>query len=74
MRAIELAKLYPDLYETGIYQANYGFLLLKKGLLDEAKKVCSLAWRKAMNVDSKEGIKQADYCLKLFQKLKDQKV
>lgn len=64
MRAIELAKLFPDLYDTGIYQANYGFLLLKKGLLDEAKRVCALAWRTAAHVDSREGIKQAENCLK----------
>lgn len=72
MKAIELAKLYPDLYDTGIYQANHGFLLLKKGLLEEARKVCSLAWRTAINVNSKEGVRQSDYCLKQVQKLKEQ--
>lgn len=72
MRAIEVAKLFPELYDTGIYQVNYGFLLLKKGLLDEAKRVCSIAWRTATQVDSKEGINQANNCLKQVETLRHQ--
>lgn len=67
--ALKLAMKFPELYETGVYQANHGMLLMKQGLLDQARQVCTAAWRSAKRAHSPEGIEQADHCLKELKKL-----
>lgn len=68
--ALKLAAKFPELYDTGVYQANHGMLLMKQGLLDQARQVCTAAWRSAKRAHSPEGIEQADHCLKELNKLK----
>lgn len=69
--ALQLAKdEFPDLYDTGVFQANRGMLLMKQGLFDQAKKMCSAAWRSAKRVGSTDGIEQSNYCLETLKKLK----
>lgn len=67
--AIELSKHFPELYDSGVFQANRGLLFIKQGLLDEAKKICTFAWRSAKKSESDDGIQQADYCLKQLRNL-----
>ncbi|XP_037051738.1 tetratricopeptide repeat protein 19 homolog, mitochondrial [Bradysia coprophila] len=67
--AMELAKHFPELHDSGIFQANRGLLFIKQGLLDEAKKICTFAWRSAKKVESDDGVQQADYCLKQLKEL-----
>lgn len=61
--AIQSARKYPEMYQTGIYHANLGMLYLKKGMLAEARKNCSQARRMAKESNSDDGIDQADYCI-----------
>ncbi|KAJ6645803.1 Tetratricopeptide repeat protein 19 like, mitochondrial [Pseudolycoriella hygida] len=67
--AIELSKQFPEIHDSGIFQANRGLLFIKQGLLDEARKVCTFAWKFAKKSESKDGIEQADYCLKQLKNL-----
>lgn len=64
-----MSKHFPELYESGVFQANRGLLFIKQGLLEEAKKMCTFAWRSAKNSESDDGIEQADYCLKQLKNL-----
>lgn len=68
--ALELAKQFPDMYDSGVFQANHGMLMMKQGLLDQAKKTCEFAWRSAKKAKNPDGIEQADYCLSELKKLK----
>lgn len=61
--ALKLAEFYPTLMNTGIYQANKGLISLKKGLLQEARRQCLEALRKASKSEIREGQEQAKYCL-----------
>lgn len=61
--ALQLAKQFPELYETGIYHANQGLLYMKKGLMEEAKKACRMALRKAIKSDNEDGKQNAKYCI-----------
>lgn len=61
--AIQLAKTYPEMFETGIYHANLGLLYLRKGLLPQARSSCSTARRMAKESNSADGIDQANYCI-----------
>lgn len=67
--AIELSKQFPELFDSGVFQANRGLLFIKQGLFDEAMKICSLAWRTAKKSESEDGVQQADYCLKQLKSL-----
>lgn len=67
--AIELSKQFPELIDSGIFQANQGMIFIRRGLLDQAKKTCSLAWRMAKNAKNEDGMEQADYCLKQLKNL-----
>lgn len=67
--ALELAKQFPDLYESGVFQANHGMLQIKQGLLEQAKRTCSAAWRLAKRSNSDDGLEQADHCLSELKKL-----
>ncbi len=67
--AIEISKHFPELYDSGVFQANRGLLFIKQGLLDEARKICISAWRSAKKSESGDGIQQADYCLKELKNL-----
>lgn len=62
--ALELVKNFPELESSGIFQANRGILLMKQGLVQQAKTLCSNAWRLATNNQNKNGLDQANYCLK----------
>lgn len=61
--AIQMARKYPEMFQTGIYHANLGLLYLRKSLLPQAQSSCSLARRMAKESDSPEGTKQANYCI-----------
>lgn len=67
--ALELAKKFPDLYESGVFQANRGMLMIKQGLLEQAKRTCSAAWRLAKRANNSDGLEQADHCLNELKKL-----
>lgn len=60
---LRLAVKFPELYDTGIFQANHGMVLLAQGMLNEAQRVCSEAWRSAKRVNSTDGADQSDHCL-----------
>lgn len=68
--ALLLAKQFPELYESGVYQANRGMLLLRQGLLDEAQRVCEAAWRSAKKTKSADGVEQSDHCLKELKRMR----
>lgn len=63
-----MAKEYPELLATGIYQANKGLICLRKGLIKEAKDSCTKALKIASKSEAKEGEKQAKYCLEQIAK------
>lgn len=61
--AIQLARLHPEMFQTGIYHANLGLLYLRKGLLPQAQSSCAIARRMANESKSVDGIDQANYCI-----------
>ncbi|XP_073824708.1 tetratricopeptide repeat domain 19 [Musca autumnalis] len=63
LTAIKLAKKAGDSQQEGILLANLGLIQLKQGLLDEAKRQCSEAWRLGKKLKDNSTIKQAEYCL-----------
>lgn len=68
-RAFELAKEIRGFTELAVLQATQGMLLLRQGLLEEAKSACKLAWSTALNDDNEEAKKQASYCLEVITEL-----
>lgn len=55
--AILLASPYPELIDSGIYHANKALILLRKGLLSEAKLLCehaNTASKRSNDPDGKE--------------------
>lgn len=61
--ALKYAEKYPDLLNTGIYQANKGLICIKKGLIKEAKRQCNEALRTSTKYEIREGQAHAKYCL-----------
>lgn len=61
--ALRLASAYPEIYESGIYHANKALIFLKKGLLDEAQKLCNQADKSSRRINDPDGMEQAKYCL-----------
>lgn len=61
--AMERAKNYPELLNTGVYQANKGLICIKKGLIAEATQQCNDALRAARKYEIREGQEHAKYCL-----------
>lgn len=41
-------------------------IYIKKGLLEQSKKVCSMAWKIGNKKQDKETMEKADYCLELI--------
>lgn len=66
--ALVLASAYPEVIETGIYHANKALICLKKGLLDDAKKLCNHAINASQRSNDPDGIEQAKYCQKEVEK------
>lgn len=60
--ALVLASAYPELMETGIYHANKALICLRKGLLDDAKRLCNHANKASQRSNDPDGKKQAIYC------------
>lgn len=58
------------MYDSGVFQANHGMLMMKQGMLDQAKKTCEFGWRLAKKAKNPDGIEQADHCLNELKKLK----
>lgn len=54
--------------ETGIYHANKGLICMKKGLLEDAKKMCVHAEEKSQRSNDADGKEQAKYCMDEFEK------
>lgn len=61
--ALKMASPFPELYSSGIYHANKGMILMKKGLLDKAKKLCEYGEKLANKSKNADGKAQANYCL-----------
>ncbi|XP_031623212.1 tetratricopeptide repeat protein 19 homolog, mitochondrial [Contarinia nasturtii] len=61
--ALRLASPYPEIYESGIYHANKALILLKKGLLDEAQRLCDHADKASRRINDPDGMEQAKYCM-----------
>lgn len=61
--AIKLAQNYPKMYETGVYHANRGLIYFRKGLVEAARRSCSMAQGMATKSKSVDGLEQAKYCL-----------
>lgn len=61
--ALKLASPFPELYTSGIYHANKGMIMLQKGLLDQAKKMCEYGNNLAKKSKNADGEAQANYCL-----------
>lgn len=70
--ALSCAALYPDLIESGIYQANYGLILLKRGLIKQATNECEEAEKLARRQKNSSGKEQADYCIQQIKKVLDE--
>lgn len=66
--ALLLASAYPELLETGIYHANKALICLKKGLLDEARRMCEHADKASKRSNDPDGREQANYCLEQLKK------
>ena len=41
---------------------------MKKGLLEQSKKFCSMGWKMGKKKQDNETMKQADYCLEQIEK------
>lgn len=54
---------HPELYESGVYEANRGLVYLKKGLISQAQKSCENALRQAKRSQNPDGIEQSTFCL-----------
>lgn len=59
--------------ESGIYHANKGLILLKKGLMQQAEKLCIFAGERSKKSGNTEGQAQAKYCLEEVQKTLNEK-
>lgn len=66
--AILLASPYTELIDSGVYHANKALILLKTGLLSEAKVLCKHANDAANRSNSPDGKEQAKYCLEQIEK------
>lgn len=62
--ALTSASMHSGMLESGIYQANKGMILLKKGLIKPATYECQQAMKLAKKSQNLDGEQQADYCLK----------
>uniref|UniRef100_A0A336LP89 CSON009544 protein n=1 Tax=Culicoides sonorensis TaxID=179676 RepID=A0A336LP89_CULSO len=67
-KVLELAKEIPKLTEIGIFHANLGLLYLKQSLLNEATEACKLGYRLGHQMENKDAMKQASYCLDRIKK------
>lgn len=70
---MKLAENYHDMQDTAVYQANYGIVLIKEGLLEKAKKVCEKALQSARENKNSDGKEQATYCLEQLKELLESK-
>lgn len=62
------ASMHPGMLECGIYQANKGMILLKKGLIRQATLQCQKAQKLANKSQDSNGQQQAGYCLEQIEK------
>lgn len=62
------ASMHPGMLECGIYQANKGMILLKKGLTKQAASQCEEAQKLANQSQNPSGQQQASYCLEQIEK------
>lgn len=70
---MKLAEDYHDIQDTAVYQANHGMVLMKKGLVEKAKKVCEAALESAKENKNDDGKEQAAYCLEQLKDLEKNK-
>lgn len=68
LAALEFAKNIHDTTQEGILYANLGLINLREGMLDEALKCCSYAWKTGKKQNNHDAVEQAEYCL---QEIKD---
>lgn len=61
--ALKLAKETKDYQQQGVLQSNLGLVYIRQGLLDEAKKLCTQAWRLGRSKNDSATVDQAEYCL-----------
>ncbi|XP_075154063.1 tetratricopeptide repeat domain 19 [Haematobia irritans] len=61
--ALKIVKKTEDGQQEGVLQSNLGLIYLQQGLVDEAKKLCTQAWRLGQSKKDESTIQQAEYCL-----------
>ncbi|KAL1123721.1 hypothetical protein AAG570_001494 [Ranatra chinensis] len=68
-RAIEIGKHLPNMEDFSSVYVNLGNIYLQKKMYAEAKKHCREGWQNATRHNNKEGINEANECLKQLTKI-----
>lgn len=63
VEALKIVKKTNDSQQEGILQSNLGLIYLQQGLVDEAKNLCTQAWRMGQSKNDEATVQQAEYCL-----------
>jgi len=61
--AVSVGKSLDDQSHLGVVHANLGLILLQKGVIKEAEKVCKEGWKLGKKHENTESIEQSNYCL-----------
>lgn len=62
-KALQYVKEIHDTTQEGILYANLGLVHLREGLLEEARKCCTHAWKTGKRQNNHNAMEQAKYCL-----------
>lgn len=64
LQALQSVKELKDEAQECVLYANLGLIHLREGLLEQAHKCCTYAWKVGKKQNNNEAIEQAEYCLK----------